>query len=77
MTSRSARFARHLPRVLLACACVLACASLIAGCSKSEPPAGTVRYETEGAVVNMGLLLHGYTWDGTAADPVAPAELGR
>lgn len=75
MTSRSARFARHLPRVLLACACVLACASLIAGCSKSEPPAGTVRYETEGAVVNMGLLLHGYTWDGTAADPVAPAEL--
>lgn len=75
MTSRSARFARRLPHVLLVCACVLACASVMVGCSKSEPPAGTVRYETEGAVVNMGLLLHGYTWDGTAADPVAPAEL--
>ena len=75
MTSRSARFARHLSRVLLACACVLACASLMVGCSKSEPPAGTVRYETEDAVVNMGLLLHGYTWDGTAADAVAPMEL--
>ena len=75
MTSRSARFARHLPRVLLACACALACASLMVGCSKSEPPAGTVRYETEDAVVNMGLLLHGYTWDDVANDAVAPTEL--
>lgn len=75
MTSRFARFAGHLSRVLLACACVLACASLMVGCSKSEPPAGTVRYETEDAVVNMGLLLHGYTWDDVANDAVAPTEL--
>ena len=75
MLSRSARSVRHISRVLLACACAVACALVIVGCSKNEPPSGTVRYETEGAVVNMGLLLHGYTWDGESNDPVAPTEL--
>lgn len=76
MKSRSARFARRLPHVLLACACAVLCALAAAACSREQPPTSTVRYETEGAVVNMGLLLHGYTWDGVAADPVAPTELG-
>ena len=71
MQSRSTRFARRLPHALLACACALA----IAGCSKSEPPTGTVRYETDEAVVNMGLLLHGYTWGDATSDPAEPTEL--
>ena len=76
MTSRSARFARRIPHVLLACACAVLCALAAAACSREQPPTATVGYETEDAVVNMGLLLHGYTWDGVAADPVAPTELG-
>lgn len=76
MKNRSARFARRLPHVLLACACAALCALAASACSREQPPTATVRYETEGAVVNMGLLLHGYAWDGVAADPVAPTELG-
>ena len=75
MLSRSARSVRHISRALLACACAVACALVFAGCSKNEPPSGTVRYETEDAVVNMGLLLHGYTWGGATNDAVAPTEL--
>ena len=75
MLSRSARSVRHVSRVLLACACAVACALVFAGCSKNEPPTGTVRYETDDAVVNMGLLLHGYTWGGATNDAVAPTEL--
>ena len=75
MKSRSARPASRLPRVLLACACALVCALAAVGCSKSEPPTGTVRYETEDAVVNMGLLLHGYTWDNATADVYSPNEM--
>ena len=75
MLSRSARSVRHLSRILFACACAVACALVIVGCSKNEPPSGTVRYETEDAVVNMGLLLHGYTWGGATNDAVAPTEL--
>ena len=75
MLSRSARSVRYISRALLACACAVACALVFAGCSKNEPPSGTVRYETEDAVVNMGLLLHGYTWGGATNDAVAPAEL--
>ena len=75
MQSRSTRFARRLPHAILTCACALACALAIAGCSKSEPPTGTVRYETDEAVVNMGLLLHGYTWGDATSDPAEPTEL--
>ena len=75
MLSRSARSVRHISRALLACACAVACALVFAGCSKNEPPSGTVRYETEDAVVSMGLLLHGYTWGGATNDAVAPTEL--
>ena len=75
MLSRSARSVRHISRALLACACAVACALVFAGCSKNEPPSGTIRYETEDAVVNMGLLLHGYTWGGATNDAVAPTEL--
>ena len=75
MKSRSIRPASHLPRVLLACACAFACILAAAGCSKSEPPTGTVRLETEGAVVNMGMLLHGYTWDNMTADVYSPNEM--
>ena len=75
MLSRSARSVRHISRALLACACAFACVLAAAGCSKNEPPSGTVRYETEDAVVNMGLLLHGYAWGGEANDPAAPTEL--
>ena len=77
MKIRSIRLLSHAPRALLACTCALVCALAAVGCSKSEPPTGTVRYETEGAVVNMGLLLHGYTWDGVANDVVAPTELSN
>ena len=75
MLSRSARSVRHISRALLACACAVACALVFAGCSKNEPPSGTVRYETEDAVVNMGLLLHGYTWDNATADVYSPNEM--
>ena len=75
MKSRAVRPLSRIPHVLLACACAFACVLAAAGCSKSEPPTGTVRYETEDAVVNMGLLLHGYTWDDVANDVVAPTEL--
>ena len=75
MKSRSARPASRLPRVLLACTCALVCALAAVGCSKSEPPTGTVRYETEDAVVNMGMLLHGYTWDNATADVYSPNEM--
>lgn len=61
--------------VLLATALSAAFAVPLAACSKSEPPAGTVRLETETAVVNAAMLTHGYTWDGIASDPVAPTEL--
>ena len=66
----------RLSRALLACALCALCTLAAVGCSKSEPPTGTVRHETEDAVVNMGLLLHGYSWDGVANDPVTPTELG-
>lgn len=75
MKIRSIRLLSHAPRALLACACALACALAAAGCSRSEPPTGTVRYETEGAVVNMGLLLHGYTWNNATADVYSPNEM--
>ena len=61
--------------VLLATALSAALAVPLAACSKSEPPTGTVRLETEEAVVNAAMLTHGYTWDGIASDPVAPTEL--
>ncbi|HIY51674.1 MAG TPA: YobA family protein [Candidatus Olsenella avicola] len=47
----------------------------LAACSKSEPPTGTVRLETEEAVVNAAMLTHGYSWDNAAVDPVPPTEL--
>ncbi|MBM6774905.1 hypothetical protein [Olsenella profusa] len=64
----------HVPHPFRAlCACALAV--LLAGCAHEEPPTGTVRLEAETAVVNAAMLTHGYTWDGVASDPVAPAEL--
>ncbi|MDM8270684.1 hypothetical protein [Thermophilibacter provencensis] len=66
----------RLSRALLACVLCALCALAAVGCSKSEPPTATARYESEDAVVNMGLLLHGYNWDGVANDAVAPTELG-
>ena len=41
MQSRSARFSRRLFHVLLVCACAVACASAIVGCSQGEKPADT------------------------------------
>ena len=57
----------------LLCACALAV--LLAACSREQPPTGTVRVETDDAVVNAAMLTHGYTWDGVASDPVAPTDL--
>ena len=62
-------------RRLMQALCACALAALLAACAKSEPPAGTVRTETEDAVVNAAMLTHGYSWDGVASDPVAPTEL--
>ena len=67
MKSRSARISH----VLLACACALA----LVACGHGEPPTGTVRLETEDAVVNAAMLMHGYTWDGVTDEPAQPAEL--
>lgn len=61
--------------VLLATALSAALAVPLAACSKGLPPTGTVRLETEEAVVNAAMLAHGYTWDGIASDPVAPTDL--
>ena len=67
MKSRSARISH----VFLACACALA----LVACGHGEPPTGTVRLETEDAVVNAAMLTHGYTWDGVTDEPAQPAEL--
>lgn len=61
--------------VLLAAALSAVLVMPLAACSKSEPPAGTVRLETEEAVVNAAMLTHGYSWDNAAVDPVPPTEL--
>ena len=61
--------------VLLATALATALAVPLVACSKSEPPTGTVRLETEEAVVNAAMLTHGYSWDNAAVDPVPPTEL--
>ena len=61
--------------VLLAAALSAVLAMPLAACSKSEPPTGTVRLETEEAVVNAAMLTHGYSWDNAAVDPVPPTEL--
>ena len=68
MTSRK-------PTVLLAAALSAVLVMPLAACSKSEPPTGTVRLETEEAVVNAAMLTHGYSWDNSAVDPVPPTEL--
>lgn len=62
-------------RCLLRPLCACALAVLLAACSREQPPTGTVRVETDTAVVNTAMLTHGYTWDGVASDPVAPTEL--
>ena len=62
---------RSLFKPLCACALVV----LLAACSREQPPTGTARMETDGAVVNAAMLIHGYTWDGVASDPVAPTDL--
>lgn len=61
--------------VLLAAALSAVLVMPLAACSKSEPPTGTVRLETEEAVVNAAMLTHGYSWDNAAVDPVPPTEL--
>lgn len=61
--------------VLLAAALSAVLVMPLAACSKSEPPTGTVRLETEEAVVNAAMLTHGYSWDNSAVDPVPPTEL--
>ena len=67
MKSRSARIVH----VLLACACAL----VLAACGHEEPPTGTVRLETDDAVVNAAMLTHGYTWDDVTDEPAQPTEL--
>ena len=62
-------------RCLLRPLCACALAVLLAACSREQPPTGTVRVETDDAVVNAAMLTHGYTWDGVASDPVAPTDL--
>ena len=62
-------------RCLLRPLCACALAVLLAACSREQPPTGTVRVETDTAVVNAAMLTHGYTWDGVASDPVAPTDL--
>ena len=57
----------------LLCACALAV--LLAACSREQPPTGTVRVETDDAVINTAMLTHGYSWNGAASDPVAPTDL--
>ena len=62
-------------RCLLRPLCACALAVLLAACSREQPPTGTVRVETDDAVVNAAMLTHSYTWDGVASDPVAPTDL--
>ena len=67
MKSRSARIAH----VVLSCACALA----LVACGHEEPPTGTVRLETDDAVVNAAMLTHGYTWDDVTDEAAQPTEL--
>lgn len=70
---------RHTPTpfsATLAGLAALVCAVvLLAACAgPSEVPTATARYETDGAVVNVGLPVHGYTWDNQVADAYSPTE---